>query len=136
MGPGSHQRVCAAHVPESERLRYSLDILFAKTPEHRLEPEYYYNGFTEDTSFACPYGGSFTFDYPAMSAKNISIPNANSQKDLRSPATAVSITTRILTFNAKVSGDKTGTLTYTSNYNDSSATLTGEYGGETIDLSR
>ena len=44
--------------------------------------------------------------------------------------------TRILTFNAKVSGDKTGTLTYTSNYNDGSATLTGEYGGETIDLSR
>lgn len=37
---------------------------------------------------------------------------------------------------AKVSGDKSGSLTYSHNYSDDSISVTGEYGGETIDLQR
>jgi hypothetical protein len=42
----------------------------------------------------------------------------------------------IFNSNLEVSGDKKGTLVYNYNYQTQTATLTGEYGGETINLSR
>jgi hypothetical protein len=38
------------------------------------------------------------------------------------------------TIEAQVSGDKSGSLTYSRNYKDDNVSVTGEYGGETIDL--
>ena len=44
--------------------------------------------------------------------------------------------TGILTFEAEVSGKKSGTLTYTNDYSSGAISVTGEYGGEAIDLSQ
>ena len=122
--------------PKASEYDNPLDIFSAIDTELSIEPEYYYNGFTEDTSFACPYGGSFTFG-PSDAGEKYTYDKCQFTKGFAiTGAGGFDYNARLLTFEAKVSGDKTGTLTYTSNYNDGSATLTGEYGGETIDLSQ
>ena len=122
--------------PKASEYDNPLDIFSAIDTELSIEPEYYYNGFTEDTSFACPYGGSFTFG-PSDAGEKYTYDKCQFTKGFAiTGAGGFDYSARLLTFEAKVSGDKTGTLTYTSNYNDGSATLTGEYGGETIDLSQ
>ena len=42
----------------------------------------------------------------------------------------------ILTFETQISGVKEGNLVYTDNLADGTISVTGEYGGETIDLSQ
>jgi hypothetical protein len=42
----------------------------------------------------------------------------------------------VITFETQVSGVKEGNLIYTSNTADGSVSVSGEYGGETIDLSQ
>ena len=42
----------------------------------------------------------------------------------------------IITFETQVGGAKEGNLVYTDNLADGTLSVTGEYGGETIDLSK
>ena len=113
-----------------------LDIFSAIETELSIEPEYYYNGFTENTSFACPYGGAFTFG-PSDAGESYSFTDCEyTQGFAITGAGSFNYDTRIFTLETKVSGDKAGALNYISNYNDGSITLTGEYGGETINLSQ
>jgi hypothetical protein len=41
-----------------------------------------------------------------------------------------------MTFDTQVSGAKEGSLVYTDNFSDGTISVTGEYGGETVDLSQ
>lgn len=113
-----------------------LEVFNAIDAELLVQPEYYYSSFTEDTSFACPYGGSFTFG-PSDKGEAYSYTNCAYTKGFTITGTGgYDSNTGILTFDAKVGGNKTGQLTYTSNYNDGTTSVTGEYGGAKIDLSK
>lgn len=113
-----------------------LEIFSAIDIELSVQPEYYYSYFTEDTSFSCPFGGSFTFG-PSDSGEAYSFTDCAFTKGFAITGTgSYDYSTSIFTLETQVSGNKSGTLTYVSNYSDGSTSVKGEYGGEAIDLSQ
>jgi pimeloyl-ACP methyl ester carboxylesterase len=112
-----------------------LEVFSAIDSELLVQPEYYYSYFTEDTTFACAYGGSFTFG-PSEAGEAYSFEDCSFTNGFAMTGTGgYDINSGILTFEAEVSGTKSGTLTYTHDYANDTISVTGEYGGETIDLS-
>ena len=113
-----------------------LEIFSAIDSELVMQPEFYYSYFTEDTTFGCPYGGSFTFG-PSEAGEAYSYENCQFTKGFAITGTGgYDSNSGALTFEAQIDGKKKGTLTYTHNYTNNTASVTGEYGGETIDLSQ
>ncbi|MBN1451476.1 MAG: alpha/beta fold hydrolase [Anaerolineales bacterium] len=111
-----------------------LEIFSAIDGEIQLQPEYFYSYFEEDTSVACPFGGSFTFG-PSEAGETYSFENCAYTKGFALTGTGeYDYENGLFTIEAQVSGDETGSLTYTRDGNAGSLSVTGEYGGETIDL--
>jgi hypothetical protein len=101
-----------------------------------VQPEYYYSYFTEDTTFGCPYGGFFTFG-PSNAGESYSFTDCAFTQGFAITGTGgYDSNTGILTFETEVSGLKNGTLTYTNDYSRGVSSVTGEYGGEAIDLTQ
>ena len=114
---------------------YPLEVFKAIDSELLSQPEYYYSYFTEDTTFACAYGGAFTFG-PSADGESYSYQNCSFTDGFAITGSGgYDSNTGILTFEAEVSGTKSGTLTYTHDYSNGTVSVTGEYGGENIDLS-
>jgi len=111
-----------------------LDIFWAIDGEVQLQPEYYYSRFEEDTAVACPYGGSFTFGPRVGGAAFTFEDCAYTQGFALTGDGNYDYGAGRFTIDAEVSGDKSGTLTYVRDNNSGSISVTGEYGGETIDL--
>ena len=113
-----------------------LEIFAAIDTEISLQPEYYYSYFTEDTTFACPYGGSFTFG-PSDAGEAYRFENCSFTNGFAMTGTgSFDYSAGIFTLDTEVSGVKSGTLTYTGNYRTGEISVQGEYGGEAIDLQR
>ena len=111
-----------------------LEIFWAIDGAIELQPEYFYSYFEEDTSVACPYGGSFTFG-PSDTGQAFTFDGCTYTKGFSLTGTgSYDYGSGGFTIDAQVSGDKSGSLTYTRNYDNGSISVTGEYGGETIDL--
>jgi len=111
-----------------------LEIFSAIEGEIQLQPEYFYSYFEEDTSVACPFGGSFTFG-PSDAGEAYTLENCVYTKGFSLTGTGgYDYENGLFSIEAQVGGDTTGTLTYTRDAKDGSASVTGEYGGETIDL--
>jgi len=111
-----------------------LEIFWAIEGEIELQPEYFYSYFEEDTTVACPYGGTFTFG-PSDAGQAFFFDGCTYTQGFSLTGTgSYDYGTGLFTIEADISGDKSGSLTYTSDYNDGSISVTGEYGGETIDL--
>jgi pimeloyl-ACP methyl ester carboxylesterase len=113
-----------------------LEIFSAIESELSFEPEYYYSSLTEEVSYACPYGGSFTFS-PSDTGETYTYKDCAYTKGFTMTGDgSYASSSGVLTLKSEVGGKKTGTLTYTKNYSDGKSSVTGEYGGETIDLSQ
>ncbi len=113
-----------------------LEIFSAIDAELLVQPEYYYSYFTEDTTFACPYGGSFTFG-PSDAGESYSFTDCAFTNGFAITGTGgYDSNTGLFTLEAEVSGKKSGTLTYTNDYANGKTSVTGEYGGEAIDLNQ
>jgi hypothetical protein len=113
-----------------------LEIFLAIDNELTNQPEYYYSYFEKDTSFACPFGGSFTFG-PSDAGEAYNFTDCEFTKGFAITGTgSFDYSARTLKLEARVGGVKSGTLTYTANYGEGSISVTGDYGGESIDLSR
>ena len=111
-----------------------LEIFSAIDTELSLQPEYYYSYLTEETSFACPYGGSFTFG-PSDAGESYRFTGCAFTNGFAITGTgSFDYSTAIFSLDTQVSGVKNGTLTYMSNYRNGTISVSGEYGGETIDL--
>jgi pimeloyl-ACP methyl ester carboxylesterase len=111
-----------------------LEIFWAIDGEIQFQPEYFYSHFEEDTSVACPYSGSFTFG-PSDSGETFTFKDcAYTQGFAMTGTGGYDYGTGLFTIDVQVNGDKSGVLTYIYNYNDGSISVTGEYGGEAIDL--
>lgn len=113
-----------------------LETFQAIDGEIQLQPEYFYGYFEEDVTVACPYGGTFTFG-PGDAGEAYTFENCEyTQGFALSGSGSYNYDTGILTFDTQVSGTKEGNLVYTNNYADGTSSVTGEYGGEQIDLSQ
>jgi len=113
-----------------------LETFSAIDSAMQLQPEYFYGSFTEDVSVACPFGGSFTFG-PSDAGEAYTFENCAYVKDfVITGSGSNNYETGIITFETQVTGAKEGSLVYTDNLADGTLSVTGEYGGETIDLSK
>jgi hypothetical protein len=111
-----------------------LEIFWAIDNEIQLQPEYFYGRFEEAESVACPFGGSFTFG-PGEAGEAYAFENcAYTGGFILTGSGLYDYGASLFTIEAQVSGDKSGALTYTRDDNEGSLSVTGEYGGETIDL--
>jgi hypothetical protein len=112
-----------------------LEIFHAIDDEIYYSPEYYYDDFEGEETFACPFGGSFTF-VPGGASESYSYENCSFTNGFSITGSGgYDYNTNVITLNAEVSGAKSGTLTYIHDYSNQTASVTGEYGGESIDLS-
>lgn len=111
-----------------------LEMLSALDVNLYYLPEVFYGYFQEDETAGCTYGGTYTFGPSEIGDQYVfdqcSMVNGlvmtgsgfyDSEKDIYS-------------FEVDISGAKTGRLIYTYDYGSGTTTVTGEYGGETIDL--
>lgn len=113
-----------------------LEVFAAIDVELSIMPEYYYSYFTEDTTFACPFGGSFTFG-PSSEGETYSFADCEFTNGFAITGTgSFDYNTGVFLLETQVSGEKSGALTFTNDYSSGSLSVTGDYGGETIDLSR
>jgi len=102
----------------------------------QLQPEYFYGSFTEDVAVSCPFGGTFTFG-PSDAGEAYTFDKCEYVKGFALTGSGSSdYDASIITFDTQVSGVKDGTLVYTHNLTDGTLSVSGQYGGETIDLSK
>lgn len=114
----------------------TLEVFTAIDAELYNSPEYYYSDFKEDVTFACPFGGSFTFG-PGGSGETYSFTNCEFTQGFAITGNGgFDYDTGIFSLETQVSGEKSGSLTYEHNYRAGTISVTGEYGGETINLGR
>ena len=112
-----------------------LETFQAIDSEIQLQPEYFYSSFTEDASVACPFGGSFTFG-PGDAGESYTFDKCEYVKGFALTGSgSYDYDTSIINYETQVTGVKEGKLVYTDNLADGTYSVTGEYGGETINLS-
>jgi len=113
-----------------------LEAFSAVDGSIQLQPEYFYSYFDKDTSVACPFGGSFTFG-PSDTGEAHTYENCAYIKGfVLSGSGSYDYSSGVFTIDAQISGAKQGHLVYTINAADGSSSVTGDYGGEKIDLSK
>ena len=113
-----------------------LEIIWAIDNEIRLQPEYYYSSFDEPVSVACPFGGSFTFG-PGEAGEAYNFENcAYTNGFILNGSGLYDYGSRLFSIQSDVRGDKSGSLNYIRDANDGSISVSGQYGGEAIDLKR
>jgi hypothetical protein len=104
--------------------------------QFQLQPEYFYSYFEKDTTVTCPYGGTFTFG-PSDTGEAYTFDKcAYSQGFEVTGPGSYEYETGLLTIEAQISGLKQGSLTYIRNDTDGIISVKGEYGGETVDISK
>ncbi len=113
-----------------------LETLAAVDQEIQLLPEYFYGDFSKEVAVACPWGGSFTFG-KNDTGEAYTFDKCAFFKDFSLQGTGgYNYESGEVTVDAEIGGAKTGHLTYSYNADTDQTTLTGQYGGETLDLSK
>lgn len=112
-----------------------LDALYDVESEITYLPEYYYSSASEINTIACPYGGTFVFEFGDSGDEFTLTDCAFSEGFVMTGTGLYSYDDGSLTLEVNVTGLKDGSLTYVRDA-DWAITVTGEYGGETIDLSQ
>ena len=112
-----------------------LDALYDVESEITYLPEYYYIISDDIRAAACPYGGTFAFDSDDTSDLYTLTDCAFSEGFVMTGSGSYNYDDGSFTLEVNVTGLKDGTLTYVRDA-DWAITVTGEYGGETIDLSQ
>jgi pimeloyl-ACP methyl ester carboxylesterase len=110
-----------------------LDIFLSIVDELNRMPEYYYSDLTEEESFACPYGGAFTFS-PSDEGVAYSFEKCVFTKGFEMTGTGgYNFDTSVVSFQTQIEGRKTGKLDFSYNWNNGRSTLKGDYGGKNFD---
>jgi pimeloyl-ACP methyl ester carboxylesterase len=111
-----------------------LDIFLSIVDELNRVPEYYYSDGKKEESFACPYGGSFTFG-PDDAGLAYSFEQCAFTGGFEITGTGgYNDETSVVTFETQISGDETGNLDFSYDWTDGHTTLTGNYGGQDFDI--
>jgi pimeloyl-ACP methyl ester carboxylesterase len=112
-----------------------LEVFIAIDGAIQLQPEYFYASFTEDVTFGCPYGGTFTFGPSDVGESYTFTDCAYTDGFILTGTGSYDYNEGIITYETQVSGAKEGNLVYTANLAEETTAVTGQYGGEEIDLS-
>jgi hypothetical protein len=111
-----------------------LDIFLSIDAELNHVPEYYYSYGEEEESFACPYGGSFTFG-PGDTGLAYSFEKCAFTEGFEITGTGgFNDETSVVTFETQISGDETGNLDFSYDWTNGHTTLNGNYAGQEINI--
>ncbi|NWF64050.1 MAG: alpha/beta fold hydrolase [Chloroflexi bacterium] len=113
-----------------------LEMMIAIDNNFFYLPEVYYNDWVQEKSIGCNFGGTYTFAPSAEGEKHMYDQCAVMRNLVVSGDGMFDYATGIFTMNVEISGEKSGRLTYSYNFNDGSASVTGEFDGEPVDLSQ
>jgi pimeloyl-ACP methyl ester carboxylesterase len=113
-----------------------IDMMIALEDNFYYLPEVYNGDWEEEDTIGCTYGGTYSF--------GLSSEGAEYKYDRCSMISGIQLTGnaayngRLSLFNStlEISGEKEGALTYVYNYETQTASLTGDYGGETVSLTK
>jgi pimeloyl-ACP methyl ester carboxylesterase len=111
-----------------------LEAFYAVDNEINYLPEYYYMSSTTARAIACPYGGTFAFDSDDTGDVYTLTDCAFSEGFVMTGSGSYNYDDGVFTLEVNVTGIKDGSLTYVRDA-DWAIHVTGEYGGEAIDLS-
>ena len=113
-----------------------IDMIIAIEENLYYLPEFYFGDWEEETVIGCTYGGAYSF---GLSPDGVAYAydHCSMIPGVVLTGTA-SYNSNLYVFNSTlaVSGEKEGNLSYVYNYQTQTATLTGEYGGESINQTR
>jgi pimeloyl-ACP methyl ester carboxylesterase len=141
--PAERETTCEGYVADdfiplayanAEEYASPLEALYAVDNEINYLPEYYYNISADINAIACPYGGTFTFEFGDTSDLYTLSDCAFSQGFVMTGNGSYDYDSGLFTLEVDVTGAKEGSLTYTRDA-EYALYVTGEYGGETIDIS-
>lgn len=127
----------SANLPEkASDFADPLEMMIALEDNFYYLPETYYGDWEEEDSIGCTYGGTYSFALSADGAA-YTYDHCSMMEGLVLTGTAT-YNSGIYLFNSTlaVSGEKEGNLSYVYNYQTQTATLTGEYDGESINLTK
>lgn len=111
-----------------------LAALSAVDGEIYYLPEYYYSGSTTARAIACPYGGTFSFEFGDVDETYTFSDCAFSEGFVMTGSGSYVYDSGLFTLEVDVTGIKDGSLTYTRDI-DYALHVTGTYGGEEVDIS-
>lgn len=115
-----------------------LELMVALDDNLFYLPESYYGEWTEGWSdtIGCNYGGTYTFEATAAGSGYVYDQCAMMPGLIVTGSGEFNSNTAIFTNTVEISGDKTGSLTFSFDYNVSMARVSGEFDGETVNLTR
>jgi len=113
-----------------------LNLLIAIDDEITYTSEYRDSSFTEEESFGCRYGGTFTFG-PSDAGEDLKFDNCSLLQGFTMTGTgSYDYNAGLFTLEMQVTGTQSGNLTYVRDDNAGTYSLKGTYGGQDIDLSQ
>ncbi len=112
----------------------ALEAFSAIDLEIQLLPEYYYADFQKTEAVACPYGGLFAFWRAGDREKYLFRDCAFIRGFILNGVGEADNQNSVFTIRAQVSGSKDGSLTYIRDTRHGIMTVSGEYGGQRLDL--
>jgi len=113
-----------------------IDMIIAIEENLYYLPEVYFGDWEEETVIGCTYGGAYSFGFSSDGAA-YAYDHCSMIPGVVLTGTA-SYNSSLYVFNSTlaVSGEKEGNLSYVYNYQTQTASLTGDYGGESINQTR
>jgi len=117
---------------DASKFATPLEALDSTYNEIYYLPEYYYGHTTDTIEAGCTYGGSITFDVPDDNGQAIHLKDCAFSRGFALAGDG-NYADGTITLDVTVSGLKKGQLNYSRDV-DGNSKVTGEYGGEKIDL--
>ncbi|MBK8428520.1 MAG: alpha/beta fold hydrolase [Lewinellaceae bacterium] len=113
-----------------------IDMMIALEDNFYYMPEVYFGDWEEEDTIGCTYGGTYSFG-PGSDGSDYKYNECSMMPGVVITGTST-YNSGIYLFNSTlaISGEKEGNLSYVYNYQTQTATLTGEYDGESINLTK
>ncbi|MBI1278519.1 MAG: alpha/beta fold hydrolase [Anaerolineaceae bacterium] len=111
----------------------ALEAMDSTYTEIYYLPEYYYGSTSDTIEASCPYSGSITFDVPDDNGQAIHLKDCAFSEGFSLTGDG-NYADGAITLDVRVSGLKEGQLNYSVDA-DGNSKVTGDYGGEKVDLS-
>lgn len=113
-----------------------LDMMLSIDNNLFYLPDVYYNDWSEERSIGCNFGGTYTFAPSDVGEIHTYDQCAIMRGLILSGEGSFDYDAGVFSMDVQISGDKSGTLAYSYNFNDGTATVTGEFDGQPVDLSQ
>jgi len=114
----------------------ALDMMIYLDENFYYLPEVYLNDWSEEKSIGCTYGGTYTFA-PSEKGENHTYENCQMMPGVTVNGTGTfDYNAGVFSMAVNISGDKTGELNYSYDFNTGTTSVTGTFEGEPVDLSQ